>query len=55
MALVGVKVEKDEYGREQEIYCDTDDLSQEDYHEYCKLLEEGRSGKPERFLRDKLL
>ena len=54
MALVYVGSKKDEYQRKQEVYCDTDDLSQENYHEYCKLLQAEKFYEAEKFLKENL-
>lgn len=40
MALVCIGVQKDEYNRDVEVYKDTDDLSQEEYHEYSTIKKE---------------
>lgn len=53
MALIAVKKQKDEYGREQIIYCDTDDLTQEDYYEFCRLQESGKQQEALNFILSK--
>lgn len=54
MALIRIGSEKDKNGRKHEVYLDTDDLSQEDYHEFCRLEREGKFGEAKAFLKKKL-
>lgn len=42
MAMIEIKKYKDEFGREQIIYYDTDELSQEDYCKFRRLQKSGR-------------
>lgn len=50
MAMIQIKSTKDEFGRERIIYCDTDDLSQENYREFMKLMESGKFGEAVSFI-----
>lgn len=43
MALVLITTKKDEYGRKQEVYIDTDDLTQEEYHNYLGLINSNKN------------
>lgn len=36
--LVQIGLDKDKYGRLVPVYADTDDLLDEDYQEYCRLM-----------------
>lgn len=42
MAMIEVTRTHDYSGREYIIYCDTDDLSQEDYSEFLRLQKAGK-------------
>ena len=44
---------KDVRGRQQIVYYDTDDLSQEDYYEFRRLQQEGKRIKAVNFLIEK--
>jgi hypothetical protein len=55
MALIRVGSEKDKSGRKHDVYLDTDDLSQEDYREFCRLEKEGKIGKAKDILIKKIL
>lgn len=55
MALIFIRKEKGEFGRKHEVSLDTDDLSQEDYHEFCRLEREGKPGEAKVFLKKKLI
>lgn len=50
MAMIQVQVKKDICGRQQFIYYDTDDLSQEDYCEFRRLEKEGKPFEALKFL-----
>lgn len=52
--LVLVGKDKDVKGRDQLIYFDTDDLSDEDYAEYCRLMREGDIWKAKALLSERV-
>ena len=54
MSLIRIGSEKDKSGRKHDVYLDTDDLSQEDFHEYWKLKKEGKFDEAYDFLKKKL-
>ena len=52
--MIQIKSTNDEFGRKQIIYCDTDDLSQEDYYEFRKLVELDKWGEAVSFITRKI-
>lgn len=50
MAMVSVGCVTDEFGRPVYTYIDTDELSDEEYAEYCKILEEKGSFEASKYL-----
>lgn len=52
--MIQIKSTNDEFGRERIIYCDTDDLSQEDYYEFRKLVGLGKWGEAVSFITRKI-
>lgn len=51
MAMLNVGIEKDEYGKNQEVYLDTDDLNQVELYYYHKAIKMGKGALAMKILR----